>query len=127
VEYGGHVLNSNGDELMCYFESTLDSVRAGSQILARLDDFNADENVLSAPFRFRLGIHTGQSLVDLDQGVAYSPVLDVAGHLQKLADENGLLISEQTITALPDGLPFEPAGEMEREGLEYYRLVGAIA
>jgi class 3 adenylate cyclase len=126
VELGGHVLNSNGDELMCYFESTLAAVRAGAQILARLDHFNEVQNVLPAPFRFRLGIHTGQSLVDLDQGVAYSPVLDVAGHLQKLADENGLLISHETYKALPGGLPFEHAGVMEREELSYYRLTGPI-
>jgi pSer/pThr/pTyr-binding forkhead associated (FHA) protein len=126
VEHRGHVLNSNGDELMCYFESTLDAVRAGSQILVRLDLFNRDQNVLPVPFRFRLGIHTGQSLVDLDQGVAYSPVLDVAGHLQKLADENALFVSDQTFGALPDGLPFERVGEMETEGFAYYRLVGVV-
>ncbi|MBW2230098.1 MAG: FHA domain-containing protein [Deltaproteobacteria bacterium] len=126
VEYGGFVLNSNGDELMCYFESTLDAVRAGSQILMRLDGFNGEQNVLPVPFRFRLGIHTGESLVDLDQGVAYSPVLDVAGHLQKLADENALLISDQTLRALPAGLPFERAGVMEQEGFAYYRLVGVV-
>jgi pSer/pThr/pTyr-binding forkhead associated (FHA) protein len=125
-EFGGHVLNSNGDELMCYFESTHDSVRAAACILARLEQFNLEQNLLRVPFRFRLGIHTGRCLVDLDQGVAYSPVLDVAGHLQKLADHDGLMISEHTFAALPDGLPFEHVGTMEREGLGYYRLVGGI-
>lgn len=125
-EFGGHVLNSNGDELMCYFESTLDSVRAGFHVLERLSDFNEKQNLLHVAFRFRLGIHTGRSLVDLDQGVAYSPVLDVAGHLQKLAEPNSLLVSQQTMDALPEGLPFERAGTMERESLAYYRLVGPV-
>jgi pSer/pThr/pTyr-binding forkhead associated (FHA) protein len=127
VEFNGHVLNSNGDELMCYFESTFDSVLAGCQILERLENFNAKQNLLPVPFRFRLGIHTGRSLVDLDQGVAYSAVLDVAGHLQKLAEHNSLFISEQTHSALPDGLPFEQVGTMEREGLAYFKLVGPIS
>ncbi len=126
AEYGGQVLNSNGDELMCYFASTLESVRAGSAILERLPDFNRDQNLLRVPFRFRIGIHTGSSLVDLDQGVAYSPVLDAAGHLQKFADVDGMMISEQTYTALPEGMPFEHAGTMEREGFAYYRLVGRL-
>jgi pSer/pThr/pTyr-binding forkhead associated (FHA) protein len=127
VEYGGHVLNSNGDELMCYFESTLDSVRAGSQILQRLGLFNAEENLLSVPFQFRVGVHSGRCLVDLDQGVAYSPVLDVAGHLQKLADINGLMVSESAFDVLDASLPFEHAGTMEREGLVYYRLTGSLS
>jgi pSer/pThr/pTyr-binding forkhead associated (FHA) protein len=46
TEFGGQVLNSNGDELMCFFESTLQSVRAGSAVLQRLDQFNERENVL---------------------------------------------------------------------------------
>ncbi len=126
ASFGGHVLNSNGDELMCYFESTLAAVRAGSGILTQLEDFNGQQNLLRVPFRFRIGIHTGKSLVDLDRGVAYSTILDVAGHLQKLAEGNGLVISQQTFDALPDGMPFERVGTMEREGFDYYRLTGRI-
>ena len=125
-ESGGHVLNSNGDELMCYFESPLDSVRAGARILDGLSGFNRSDNLLRSPFRFRLGIHTGRCLVDLDQGVAYSAVLDLAGHLQKLAEPDTLLISEQTLAGLPEGLPFEHAGAMEREEVGYYQLCGAV-
>jgi class 3 adenylate cyclase len=127
AEMRGHVLNSNGDELMCYFESTEDAVRAAAAILDRLETFNRERNLLRSPFRFRLGIHTGRSLVDLDQGVAYSPVLDIAGHLQKLAEPDSVLLSEQTVAALPADGPYERAGVLEREGLAYYRLVGRIA
>jgi len=126
TEFGGHVLNSNGDELMCFFGSPRDAVRAGSEILTRLARFNAESNLLSVPFRFRIGIHTGSSLVDFDQGVAYSAVLDTAGHLQKQADQNGLVVSEATLRALPDGLPFERAGTLEREAVDYYRLTAPI-
>jgi class 3 adenylate cyclase len=122
AEFGGQVLNSNGDELMCFFESTHQAVRAASAILGRTEEFNRNENVLESPFRFRIGVHTGTSLVDRERGVAYSPVLDVAGHLQKDADVNGLLISEATLAALPEGLPFDPAGRLEDDGIAVYRL-----
>jgi class 3 adenylate cyclase len=126
AEFGGQVLNSNGDELMCFFESTYAAVRSASAILARLDEFNARQNVLPTPFRFRIGIHTGRSLVDRERGVAYSAVLDTAGHLQKAASTNGLLISEATLRALPDGLPFEPAGALAHEGIATFRATGPI-
>jgi pSer/pThr/pTyr-binding forkhead associated (FHA) protein/class 3 adenylate cyclase len=126
TEHRGHVLNSNGDELMCYFESTLDAVRAGSQVLSRLDDFNRRNNLLPVPFSFRVGVHTGRSLVDLQKGIAYSAVLDIAGHLQKQAEHNGMVISEQTLKVLPEELPFEYAGALDREGLAFYKLVGEI-
>jgi len=122
-EFGGMVLNSNGDELMCFFESTMQCVHAGSTILSRLAQFNEDQNELPNAFRLRIGIHTGSSLVDRKRGVAYSEVLDVAGHLQKEADENGLLISEPTFRALPEGVPFEVAGRLERENIVTYRMV----
>ena len=125
-QFEGLVLNSNGDELMCFFESAALSLRAGCRVLDDLDEFNRQRNLLQTPFRFRIGIHSGQSLVDLDQGVAYSPILDSAGHLQKLAEPNSLLISQSTLEALPDGLPFERAGTFERAGFAYYRLVGAL-
>ncbi len=121
-EFNGMVLNSNGDELMCFFESTPRSVDAGRAILDRLDAFNEDQNALPSPFRLRIGIHTGSSLVDKKRGVAYSEVLDVAGHLQKDADENGLLISEPTFRALPEGASFEPAGRLEREQIATFRM-----
>lgn len=124
-EFGGMVLNSNGDELMCFFESTPSCVEAGRAMLERLDAFNTEQNMLAKPFRLRIGIHTGSSLLDRKRGVAYSAVLDAAGHLQKDADENGLLISETTYEALPDGTAFEHAGRLERENMATYRWVRA--
>jgi pSer/pThr/pTyr-binding forkhead associated (FHA) protein len=126
AEFEGEFLNSNGDEVMSFFESPLQAVRAASALLQRLDDFNANQNLLEGPFRVRQGIHTGHSLVDRNRGVAYSDVLDVAGHLQKCADVDGLLISEHTLKELPEGLPFEPADPLPKEGIPTYRLVGVL-
>ena len=123
-ENHGHVLNSNGDELMCFFAACHDAVHAGAEVFAQLPEFNRLENLLDDPFRFRIGIHTGQSLVDLKRGIAYSTTLDVAGHLQKLAPTNQMALSQQTVKSLPPGLSFHRAGTLEREGFDYYLIDG---
>jgi pSer/pThr/pTyr-binding forkhead associated (FHA) protein len=125
-EFHGQVLNSNGDELMCFFDEPLQSVRAATALLERLEAFNRKENLLGSPFRVRQGIHTGESLLDRVRGVAYSPVLDTAGHLQKYAPEDGLLVSRATLDALPPGLPFVEVGPVGKEGVQSYRLNGPL-
>lgn len=119
-EFDGQVLNSNGDELMCFFESAGSALLAGSAILERLSAFNRDSNMLSKDFRFRLGVHTGTSLVDLSAGIAYSDVLDTAGHIQKQADTNTMLISEPTLESVPKGLPVTPVGAVASCGGPLY-------
>lgn len=121
-EFDGSFLNCNGDEIMSFFESAHQAVRCGSAFLERLDEFNEKENVLDTPFRVRIGVHTGEALVDRRRGVAYSTALDVAGHLQKDAPIGGVLVSEQTLEALPEGLPLEAAGTLKRERIPTYRL-----
>lgn len=121
-EMEGQVLNSNGDELMCFFESASSAVLAGSAILERLADFNRDLNLLSKEFSFRLGAHTGMSLVDLDAGVAYSEVLDTAGHIQKLAEPDTLVISQTTLESIPKRIPVTSVGELTGEGRLLYRV-----
>ena len=123
-DHAGQVLNSNGDELMCFFDAPLDAVRAATAVLDRLGTFNNDENLLPLPFRVRLGIHTGRSLVDRERGVAYSPVLDVAGHLQKHAPVDGLLISDETLVELPAREGFESVGPLGKEEVVAHRLLG---
>lgn len=126
-EFDGQILNSNGDELMCFFKSPLQAVRAASAVVVRLEDFNRNDNLLVSNFRVRQGIHTGRSLIDWKRNVAYSSILDVAGHLQKHAEVDGVLISQQTLEALPEGLPFERKGELERERIPTYRLAARLA
>lgn len=121
-EFEGQVLNSNGDELMCFFESPGSALLAGSAILERLDAFNEASNLLGKPFRFRIGAHTGVSLVDLSAGIAYSEVLDTAGHIQKQAEPNTMLISEQTLESTGKDLPVTCIGELAGDGGPLYRV-----
>lgn len=121
-ESDGQVLNSNGDELMCFFETAPDAVLAGSAILERLADFNRDLNLLSKHFQLRLGAHTGVSLVDLDAGIAYSQVLDTAGHIQKIAEPDTLVVSQTTIKLLPKSIATTPVAEMTMDSVALYRV-----
>jgi class 3 adenylate cyclase len=96
----GRVLNSAGDEVMAFFDHADDALAAARAILCGLAEFNQRSNVLKRPFRARIGIDSGRCAVDLERGVAYSPILDTAGHLQKAAPTGGILISEATYQAL---------------------------
>lgn len=122
-EHEGRILNSNGDEVMAFFTSADSAVRCARALLSALPVWNARENLLEREFRVRIGIHTGRSAVDLASGVAYSPVLDVAGHLQKSAPIGGVLISAATHAALADEhAGFEPGAELARDSVKTFVL-----
>jgi class 3 adenylate cyclase len=117
---GGQVLNSNGDEVMAFFEAADAALGGARAILARLSVWNRTENRLESDFRVRIGIHSGRSPVDLERGVAWSPVLDGAGHLQKAAPVNGFLLSKSTFEALSVREGLVPRGTLTQDGIEAY-------
>jgi class 3 adenylate cyclase len=121
-ESGGQVLNSNGDEVMAFFPTADAALAAARAILARLPGWNEEYNLLPQAFEVRVGIHSGRSAVDLERGVAYSPVLDGAGHLQKAAPVGGLLLSKQTWLALSSREGLAPVGACGKDGIEAYGL-----
>jgi class 3 adenylate cyclase len=122
TEHRGDVLNCNGDEFMIFFKSADDSVAAGKAIVASLARFNEGENLLGTPFRVRAGIHTGRSAVDLASGIAYSAVLDAAGHIQKAAPTDGLLISEETAKELSNREGLVKVGAVGKNLIQTHRV-----
>lgn len=119
----GRVLNSNGDEIMAFFDSASDAVGCARALLLGMAEWNASQNLLAREFRVRIGVHTGRSAVDLASGVAYSPVLDVAGHLQKNAPIGGVLISATTHAELGDDTAgLEPGTPLARENMPTWVL-----
>jgi class 3 adenylate cyclase len=125
-ESGGQVLNSNGDEVMAFFPSADAALAAARAILARLPGWNEEFNLLPRTFEVRVGIHSGRSAVDLERGVAYSPVLDGAGHLQKAAPVSGLLLSKETWLALSSREGLAPVGALGKDRIEAYGLAEAV-
>jgi pSer/pThr/pTyr-binding forkhead associated (FHA) protein len=127
LDHQGKVLNSNGDEVMAYFDSADHAVQAGTAMIGGLDEFNARKNAMSTPFHVRVGIHAGRAAIDTERGVAYSTVLDGAGHLQKEAPVDALLISEETLRQLTDPDAFAKSDSLDRDGLGAYVLVPGAA
>jgi len=125
--HGGQVLNSNGDEVMAFFDAADAALAGGRAILGRLPEWNRLENRLANDFQVRIGIHTGRSAVDLERGVAYSPVLDGAGHLQKAAPVGGLLVSKATYEALAERAGLVPRGVVTKDGIEAFALAAVLA
>ena len=121
-DHQGKVLNSNGDEVMAYFDSADQAIQAGATMITGLEEFNARKNAMTSPFHVRVGIHSGRAAIDTERGVAYSTVLDGAGHLQKEAPVDALLISEETRRQLADPEAFSPSESRDRDGLGAYVL-----
>jgi class 3 adenylate cyclase len=122
--HGGQVLNSNGDEVMAFFDAADAALRGARAMLERLPEWNRVENRLANDFQVRIGIHPGRAAVDLERGVAYSPVLDGAGHLQKAAPVGGLLLSRATFDALGERAGLVPRGVATKDGIEVFGLTG---
>ncbi len=114
----GRVLNSNGDEVMAYFETADTALASARDLIRDLGDFNARENLLADDFKIRVGIHSGRSAVDLDSGIAYSPVLDGAGHLQKESQVDSLLLSNETYEGLSNRDGLRSVGASGKRGIE---------
>ncbi len=125
--FGGTIHNTSGDGAMACFEQADDAVGAAQQILADIGAFNSQKNQLDHEFKLRIGLHTGEVLINSDGIVSemFAESLDIAGHLQKSADENGVLASDAAVVAVSDPAIFEPAG-LKVDGLATFRL-GSLA
>jgi CheY-like chemotaxis protein len=107
-KHGGKINSTAGDGVMSFFNSAKDAINAAIDIRNGLLEFNRTRNRLPRPFRLRLGIHTGSAVIDeegkMDQ--MYTEVPDVAGHIQKRAGENEIIISETSYNEIANKADF---------------------
>src|SRR5262249_50732303 len=91
-----------GDGLLALFGTPGEGAACAVAIVKDLDAFNASVTEMVEPIRVRMGVHHGEVLMSEEQplGEVTSPILDIAGHLQKSAPEDTILISEPTYQAL---------------------------
>lgn len=91
-----------GDGLIALFQQPDAAVWFGKALLEGLGRFNSGLNRLQQPVQIRIGVNTGKVLPGDDSGVGRlaSRTLDAAGHLQKHALPNQMLISERTYALL---------------------------
>jgi class 3 adenylate cyclase len=97
-----------GDGSMSSFDESQHAVDAVIEFLEKLSDFNPEQNRLAKPFTPRCGIHSGTVYADRSTRIEeiFSNVIDIAGHLQKRAEPNGLLISEATFNEIENKSDF---------------------
>ena len=119
----GTVHSTSGDGAMACFEKAEDAVAAARQVLSELDAFNEEQNQLERNFRLRIGVHTGQVVINTDGQIneMFAESLDIAGHIQKNASENSLAISEVTLQQLDNKSGFN-SSDKEVDGARLFEL-----
>jgi class 3 adenylate cyclase len=100
----GEVIHISGDGVMCRFQKAVDAANMAKDLLNVMPSFNKKQNRLSHEFQIRIGVHTGEVLENesLEAGQLISQTLDIAAKLQQAADANRALLSEVTVTQIPD-------------------------
>ncbi|MBI3933947.1 MAG: protein kinase [Acidobacteria bacterium] len=87
--------------MLCFLQRDM-AVGAAIRTLQSLKNFNATENRLGVPFKVRCGLNEGEVAIYDDSKLekVADHVIDVAGHMQKHADENTVWLSEQVYNDL---------------------------
>ena len=121
----GRLLNRSGDGAAYVFKYADYAVVACKDLFKRLDRFNKKKNVLKMPFRVRVGLNTGKIIEDASRssGDVFSSVIDIAAHLQKMAEPGGIIISSNTYEKLTKTkASFKFMGFSEKDQVEIYTL-----
>jgi class 3 adenylate cyclase len=120
--FKGRVLNAIGDETMSLFAEPEEAISCLKGLMGALPEFNRTRNRLKNPFQVRAGVHLGELIRDNKEERAYSRVLDVAGHLQKLAEDGAVVVSQQVYEALGQPAYLTPFKYSERDGVMTFVL-----
>jgi len=104
-KFGGRLMDRAGDGIIYSFHgpNNADNALAAAKFLLRhLDEFNRTKNKFTKHLVVRLGVNTGMIIKDekTEKGMFFSKVIDIAGHLQKAAPPNAVLVSEETFNRL---------------------------
>jgi class 3 adenylate cyclase len=118
----GKLISRAGDGAMYVFKRETQALQASESILAGLSRFNKTKNRLELPFVLRIGLNTGDIIRDEGEpsGEVFSRVLDIAGHLQKMANSGQILISENTYKRLKDKSNFEKSDYLTKDDIQVY-------
>jgi class 3 adenylate cyclase len=95
----GTLVKTMGDGTMSYYENPSDALRAGVEIQREIDNFNLEKK-LDQLILIRVGIHTGQGIVE-DNDI-FGDVVNVASRFEAQAHASEIYFSEETYNALED-------------------------
>ncbi|MFM9874321.1 MAG: adenylate/guanylate cyclase domain-containing protein [Fimbriimonadaceae bacterium] len=97
LKFRGKVHSTAGDGVTCVFDDAKEAISAGKAMQAGLFEFNAFKNKLKSPVEMRAAVHTGNVLAPGKESTAvnFAHVIDVAAHLQKIAEPGTLAVSQE--------------------------------
>lgn len=127
LENKGSLFSRAGDGVIYKFSGgASQAVKTCIKIKESLVDFNKTVNKFRHPIVVRMGVNTGSILIDgtlKDGGGGKVPsrTIDLAGHLQKEAAPNEILISEETLNRLKEKDLFEERGYLQKDKIKVYR------
>jgi class 3 adenylate cyclase len=106
TRFQGKVHSTAGDGVTAAFDSPEQGYRAGRALLAGLFEFNSFRNKLRDPIDVRCGVHSGTVHAPGAniEHVNFAEVIDIAAHMQKLAEPGTLVVSEATAAGVPGGM-----------------------
>ena len=113
--------------MACFLDREL-AVTAAQEILSALGAFNHDENQLRTPIKIRCGLNEGDVAIFEDSALekVADHAIDIAGHMQKYADEDALQISDALQEKLQNRSGFEKTGR-EVDGFSTYQWKPPVA
>ena len=119
--HGAYKQTWTPDGQMAAFRSPQSAIDAGRDILLALPDFNRNVSKMQGDFRLRVGANMG--VVSVDDDIPMEEMsdfeIDVAGHMQKHADEDSFWIAEVVYQHLADKSGFVANGQ-EVDGRKVY-------
>ena len=119
-KYGGRVHSTAGDGMICAFDTAGQAFAAAKNILAGLIELNTFGNKTGCPIALRAGIHAGTVVTPKPGDIAslnFAHEIDIAAHMQKVAPEGGIAVSEPAAMDLPGGPATVGTQSVETQGV----------
>jgi class 3 adenylate cyclase len=97
--------------MACFLDREL-ALKAAQHVLTALERFNKEENQLRTPFKIRCGLNEGEVVIFADSALEKisDHAIDIAGHMQKYAAEDELLLSDAVYEKLGSPADFVSTG-----------------
>ncbi|MBI2266322.1 MAG: adenylate/guanylate cyclase domain-containing protein [Armatimonadetes bacterium] len=101
----GEILGTSGDGIACIFEVADDAVSTAFLVQKGLAEFNRELNELGSPLQIRMGINTGEILLEFEgdeqkTGDIFDLAVDLAAKAQKFARVNEICVTNHAYAKL---------------------------
>ena len=98
-KHNGTLVKTMGGGTMSYFADPMDAVRAAAGMQKGADEFNLEQKA-TAPVLMRIGIHTGEGIVEKND--VFGDIVTIASGIEAQANPGEIYMSEATFNELSD-------------------------